>query len=151
MGVEGLTHLFPQPAALVEADLKAIGLPSARAETIRGLARAVTTGTIRFDGVIDTAAFMDKLCEIPGIGRWTAQYVAMRALREPDGFPAGDLGLLRGLGFESERELEQRSEAWRPWRAYAAMYVWNVPIEKTERVNRAATAAAAGSRPEQRI
>ena len=76
MGVEGLTHLFPQPAALVEADLKAIGLPSARAETIRGLARAVTTGTIRFDGVIDTAAFMDKLCEIPGIGRWTAQYVS---------------------------------------------------------------------------
>ena len=150
-GVEGLTHLFPQPAALIEADLKSIGLPSARAETIRELARAVTTGTIRFDGVIDTAAFMDKLCEIPGIGRWTAQYVAMRALREPDGFPAGDLGLLRGLGFESERELEQRSEAWRPWRAYAAMYVWNVPIEKTERVNRAAAAAVVGSRAEQRI
>jgi len=111
----------------------------------------VTTGTIRFDGVIDTAAFMDKLCDVSGIGRWTAQYVAMRALREPDGFPAGDLGLLRGLGFESERELEQRSEAWRPWRAYAAMYVWNVPIEKTERVNRAAAAAVVGSRAEQRI
>jgi 3-methyladenine DNA glycosylase/8-oxoguanine DNA glycosylase len=59
--------------------------------------------------------------------------------------------LLRGLGFESERELEQRSEAWRPCRAYAAMYVWNVPIEKTERVNRAAAAAVVGSRAEQRI
>jgi AraC family transcriptional regulator of adaptative response / DNA-3-methyladenine glycosylase II len=64
------------------------------------------------------------MCEIPGIGKWTAQYVAMRALGEPDAFPSGDLGLLRALGLKNPRELERRAEAWRPWRAYASMYLW---------------------------
>jgi 3-methyladenine DNA glycosylase/8-oxoguanine DNA glycosylase len=75
---------------------------------------------------MESGAFLDRLCEIPGIGAWTAQYVAMRALGEPDAFPSGDVALLRALGVRSNRELERRAEAWRPWRAYAAMYLWSM-------------------------
>jgi 3-methyladenine DNA glycosylase/8-oxoguanine DNA glycosylase len=126
----GLTHIFPTPQVLADADCAGIGLPGARAETIRGLARAVCNGQINFEGIVDSAAFLERLCEIPGIGQWTAQYVAMRALREPDAFPSTDLGLLRALNLNSARELERRSEAWRPWRAYAAMHIWNIAREK---------------------
>jgi len=122
----GLTHYFPKPEALAEAKLTSIGLPGARAETIRAFARAVRDGQIRFEGIVEAEDFMKRLCEIPGIGKWTAQYVAMRALGEPDALPEGDLGLMRALGLESARELEPRSETWRPWRAYAAMYLWIV-------------------------
>jgi AraC family transcriptional regulator of adaptative response / DNA-3-methyladenine glycosylase II len=125
----GLTHLFPAPETLADANLAGIGLPKARAETIRALARAVCDGQISFEGIIDLEAFLARLCEIPGIGKWTAQYVAMRALGEPDVFPSGDLGLLRALGLETCRELERCAEAWRPWRAYAAMYLWDIARE----------------------
>jgi AraC family transcriptional regulator of adaptative response / DNA-3-methyladenine glycosylase II len=121
----GLTHLFPPPEVLADASLASIGLPKARAETIRALARAVRDRKISFERIVDSDAFLACLCEIPGIGKWTAQYVAMRALGETDAFPSGDLGLLRALGLRNSRELEQRAEAWRPWRAYAAMYLWN--------------------------
>ncbi|MFZ3332921.1 MAG: hypothetical protein WA197_19955, partial [Candidatus Acidiferrales bacterium] len=70
-------------------------------------------------------AFLTRLCEISGIGKWTAQYVAMRALGETDAFPAGDAALLRALDLTNPQELEQRSEAWRPWRAYATIYLWH--------------------------
>jgi AraC family transcriptional regulator of adaptative response / DNA-3-methyladenine glycosylase II len=123
----GLTHIFPPPEVLSAADLTNVGLTKARAGTIRAFARAVTEGKIRFDGIADPEAFLARLCEIPGIGKWTAQYVAMRALGEPDAFPSGDLGLLRALNLKSARELEERAEAWRPWRAYAAMYLWSFP------------------------
>src|SRR4029077_5776904 len=103
-----------------------LGLTSARAETIRVLARAVRTGKIKFEGVVNSDDFLRSLCEIPGIGAWTAQYVAMRALGEPDAFPSSDLGLLRALSLGSAREVEQRAEPWRPWRAYAAMYLWRM-------------------------
>jgi AraC family transcriptional regulator, regulatory protein of adaptative response / DNA-3-methyladenine glycosylase II len=122
----GLTHLFPAPEVLADANLASIGMPTARAETIRALARAVCDGKIRFEGVVDSDAFLNRLCEIPGIGKWTAQYVAMRALGEPDAFPSSDLGLLRAMSLESSRELEHRAQAWRPWRAYAAMYLWKI-------------------------
>jgi AraC family transcriptional regulator, regulatory protein of adaptative response / DNA-3-methyladenine glycosylase II len=135
----GLTHVFPPPEVLAEANVSAIGLPAARAETIRALARAVCSGRISFDGVVDSEAFLDRLCEIPGIGRWTAQYVAMRALGEPDAFPSTDLGLLRALASENSAGLERRAEAWRPWRAYAAMYLWNVS-GKLSSSNRSTTA-----------
>jgi AraC family transcriptional regulator of adaptative response / DNA-3-methyladenine glycosylase II len=127
-GASGLTHLFPPPEVLADARLGEIGLTGARAETIRTLARAVCSGKINFEGVVDSDAFLDRLCEIPGIGKWTAQYVAMRALREPDAFPSSDLGLLRAMNLTagSSRELERRAEAWRPWRAYAAMYLWRI-------------------------
>ncbi len=121
----GITHIFPSPEVLADANLASVGLTTARAETIRALARAVCEGRIGFEGVVDSDAFLARLCEIPGIGPWTAQYVAMRALGEPDAFPSGDLGLLRALNVDGVRELERRSQAWRPWRAYAAMYLWN--------------------------
>jgi AraC family transcriptional regulator of adaptative response / DNA-3-methyladenine glycosylase II len=124
-----LTHLFPEPDVLAEADIASVGLPRARAETIRTFARAVRDGRFTFEGVVDMEAFLARLCAIPGIGEWTAQYVAMRALGEPDAFPADDLGLQRALDSSSARELVRRAEAWRPWRAYAAMYLWTIAGE----------------------
>jgi AraC family transcriptional regulator of adaptative response / DNA-3-methyladenine glycosylase II len=124
---EGLTHLFPTPEVLADADLTRIGLTAARARTVRALARAVCDRTISFDGVVDLGALRARLCEVPGIGKWTAEYVAMRALCDPDAFPAGDLHLRRKAGGCTERELERRSESWRPWRAYATMLLWQAP------------------------
>jgi AraC family transcriptional regulator of adaptative response / DNA-3-methyladenine glycosylase II len=122
----GLTHIFPRPQTLADANFAGIGLPGARSETIRSLAQAVCNGRIKFDGVIDSSEFLLRLCEIPGIGQWTAQYVAMRALGEPDAFPSTDLGLMRAMRLESARELERLAEAWRPWRSYAAVHLWNI-------------------------
>ena len=119
-----LAYLFPTPATLADATLTSVGMPLARAETIRKLARAVCDGQIHFDTIVDSDLFLARLREIPGIGNWTAQYVAMRALGEPDAFPSSDLGLLRALHLKHASELEQRAEMWRPWRAYAAMYLW---------------------------
>ena len=127
---KGLTHLFPAPEILAEANLAGIGLPKARAETIRVLAREVCDGQISFARIPDSEVFLGRLREIPGIGEWTAQYVAMRALNEPDAFPSSDLGLLHAMALASSRELERRAEAWRPWRAYAAMYLWNVAVKR---------------------
>ena len=127
----GLTHLFPTAKALAEADLRSIGLPRARAETLRVLAQRVRDGIISFEGVVDIEGLMTRLEEIPGIGPWTAQYVAMRALGEPDAFPTGDLGLLRALKLEGAGALEKRATAWRPWRAYAAMYLWSTSGEES--------------------
>jgi AraC family transcriptional regulator, regulatory protein of adaptative response / DNA-3-methyladenine glycosylase II len=134
-GASGLTHLFPAPEVLADARLGDIGLTGARAETIQALARAVCSGTINFEGVVDSDAFLNRLCEIPGIGKWTAQYVAMRALGEPDAFPSSDLGLLRAmdLALGSSRQLERHAEAWRPWRAYAAMYLWRIASQSVAR------------------
>jgi AraC family transcriptional regulator, regulatory protein of adaptative response / DNA-3-methyladenine glycosylase II len=135
-GVGKLTRLFPTPEVLANADLGTVGLTKARGETIRSLARAVCEGRIRFEGIVETGAFLERLCEISGIGAWSAQYVAMRALGEPDAFPAGDLRLLRAMNLTSSRELERRSEAWRPWRAYATMYLWNDFSEKKIKGNK---------------
>jgi len=132
-GGDGLTRLFPTPAAIADGNLGNIGLTTRRAETIRALARAVRDGQIKFDGIIDSDAFLARLLEIPGIGPWTAQYVAMRALGEPDAFPPGDGALLSTLHLASDAELRERAEAWRPWRAYAAMYLWSVPGRQVER------------------
>ena len=123
-GPKGLTHLFPEAKTLADAPLSTIGLTGNRAQTIQSLSRAVCEGKLSFAGVIDSKEFLDRLCEIPGIGKWTAQYVAMRALGEPDAFPSTDLGLLRATNLQNAQELESRSEMWRPWRAYAAMYLW---------------------------
>jgi AraC family transcriptional regulator, regulatory protein of adaptative response / DNA-3-methyladenine glycosylase II len=122
----GIASIFPTAEALADAKLASIGLTQARAETIRSLAKAVCKGKVNFDSVADSADFLERLCEIPGIGRWTAEYIAMRALGEPDAFPASDLGLIRASGLNGSRELEQHAEAWRPWRAYAAMHLWSI-------------------------
>ncbi len=115
-----LTHLFPAPSQLADAPLEEVGILGSRAETIRALARGVRDGSVPFDGV----STIDAVRAIPGIGDWTAQYVAMRALNEPDAFPSGDLILRRMAGDLTARELERRSDAWRPWRAYAVMLLW---------------------------
>jgi 3-methyladenine DNA glycosylase/8-oxoguanine DNA glycosylase len=137
----GLTHLFPTPEILADASLASIGLTGARAGTIRALARAVCEGRIIFERVVDSDAFLNRLCEIPGIGKWTAQYVAMRALGEPDAFPSGDLGLLHSMALGSPHQLERHAEAWRPWRAYAAMYLWRIASRHAERGNRPAASS----------
>lgn len=124
---DGLTHIFPTAKALSNMKAANAGMPASRVETIRKLSRAVCDSVITFTADTDADELRHRLCQIPGIGPWTAQYVAMRALGQPDAFPFGDLGLLKALQLRSARELEQRSEAWRPWRAYAAMYLWCIP------------------------
>ncbi len=121
--VDGLTHTFPTAGELAEVDL-AIGIPAARAEAIREFARATASGEAAFHGGVDTADLVELLCAIRGIGPWTAQYIAMRALSDPDAFPADDLALLRATGEKTAKAMERRAEPWRPWRAYAAMHIW---------------------------
>jgi AraC family transcriptional regulator of adaptative response / DNA-3-methyladenine glycosylase II len=96
----------------------------ARAKSIRTVAQVVTQQQIDLQPGPDPEGVTQALQRIPGIGDWTAQYVAMRALRWPDAFPAGDLGLLKAAGETSPSRLRDTAEAWRPWRAYAAMYLW---------------------------
>lgn len=127
----GLTHLFPSSQKMAESDLASIGLPKARATALRAIAQAVCDGKISFAGVVNVEEFLAQFCELPGIGNWTAQYVAMRALNEPDGFPASDLGLLRALNLRDPRKLSEMAQGWRPWRAYAAMYLWQTSAEPT--------------------
>ena len=103
----------------------------ARAEAIRSLARRVIEGSITFGPCIDGRAAIAALSALPGIGDWTAEYIAMRALGEPDAFPRGDLVLRRLAGGLTARELDRRSEAWRPWRAYAVMLLWQSAVDAT--------------------
>jgi len=121
-------RLFPAPGRLSRARLENLGIIGARARTIRELARACERGDIQFDATQDVADFRRRLCAIRGIGDWTAQYVAMRVLKDPDALPAADLGLLRALGDGGERlrpaGLLARAEHWRPWRAYGALLTW---------------------------
>jgi AraC family transcriptional regulator, regulatory protein of adaptative response / DNA-3-methyladenine glycosylase II len=138
-GPQGLTHQFPEASALADAQLSSIGVTGSRAHSIRSLARAVCDATIGFTGVIDSAEFLSHLCDIPGIGNWTAQYVAMRALGEPDAFPSTDLGLLRATSLRNAQLLERRTEIWRPWRAYAAMYLWRFGAKQTVRSKKQGT------------
>ena len=128
----GLDRLFPLPAtiaALQVEDLTALGIVRARAACIVGLARHIAEEPHWRDQYTGLDAFVARLTALPGIGPWTAQYVAMRGFGDPDAFPAADLGLLRAarsLGLaQTARELEARSERWRPWRAYAAQALWN--------------------------
>jgi AraC family transcriptional regulator of adaptative response / DNA-3-methyladenine glycosylase II len=127
----GLTHIFPEPAALTGVSAARLGMPRRRAETLARLARGVAAGELRLDATAGLDAAVAALEAVPGIGPWTAHYVAMRALREPDAFPAGDLGLRRALGRPGRPAAAARvaaaAEAWRPWRAYAAMLLWSVP------------------------
>lgn len=124
----GLTHTYPTPQRLAAADLSSVGLTRARQETLRRLAAAVAEGTLRLTRGGDIAATVARLCELPGVGAWTAQYIALRALRDPDALPVEDLGLRRALARDgrplSARELHRQGEAWRPWRGYAAMALW---------------------------
>jgi len=115
--------LFPQPEVLVDADLRSLGLTGARERAIRALADAVASGHIRLEPSPDPSATIERLLALPGIGPWTAEYIGMRALREPDAFPASDLGLRHATGL-TPAALAKRAEGWRPWRGYAAMLLW---------------------------
>jgi AraC family transcriptional regulator of adaptative response / DNA-3-methyladenine glycosylase II len=106
-------------------ELAAIGLPVARAATLRDVAALFDRGDFLATlDVGDRDQVTRRLIEVRGIGAWTAAYVVMRALHDPDAFPAGDLGIRRALGGLSERAAAARAEAWRPWRSYAVMYLW---------------------------
>ncbi len=126
--VRGLSHLFPQPEDLAAADLAVIGMPRARAKAIGALARAVIDDPdllLPFGTLEETQA---RLCALPGIGPWTAQYIAMRGLSMPDAFPTGDIGVLRALEDGGRRPTAKQADAaaehWRPWRAYAVLHLW---------------------------
>lgn len=124
-----LRFVFPRPEVLASADLTALGITRPRAFAITSLAAVVAQDSQILTNFQNLDNAVQKLSKLPGIGEWTAQYVAMRALREPDAFPATDLGLLRAmekLGHPvTKAELLEVSQAWRPWRAYAAMFLWS--------------------------
>lgn len=124
-GGDGLTHLFASAQALAKANLDGVGITGARVAALHTLARAVAEGTIDFTSSAEE--FVATLAALPGFGPWTAQYIALRALGEPDAFPTGDL-VLRRMASEARplttRELERRAESWRPWRGYAVMHLW---------------------------
>jgi AraC family transcriptional regulator of adaptative response / DNA-3-methyladenine glycosylase II len=124
--VAGLTHLFPTPMALAKADLSELGFPRTRVNALQELAWAVIHGKLDFSAT--TEVVCSALSKLPGIGASTAEYVALRALGEPDAFPASDPVLREVAGTPNQPlsalELEARAEAWRPWRAYAAMHLW---------------------------
>lgn len=122
----GLTHVFPTPQVLAHADLSGLGIVQARINAIQALATTLVSEPQLLDSFRNLAEAVKRLCELRGIGEWTAQYIAMRALHEPDAFPTADLGLMRAISRETTAvELNRLSENWRPWRAYAAIYLWN--------------------------
>lgn len=126
---DGLTHVFPAASAVAEADLANIGMPAARVETLRRFAAGVADGSIRLEPGDSYEETVRALRAIQGVGPWTAEYIALRALGEPDAFPAGDLGLRKALGNgvpAPEKDVAAAAEAWRPWRGYAAMYLWSL-------------------------
>lgn len=124
-----LTTAFPDAARLAAADLSTLGTPKARRDTLRSLARAAVADPLLFQPLATIEQTVAKLRTIHGIGDWTAHYIALRAAREPDAFPASDVGLLRAAGRgngarPNPAELAARAERWRPWRAYAAQHLW---------------------------
>lgn len=124
----GLERLFPTPAALAHADLREIGLTTTRAATISGMAQALLDGRVDFRAEQSLDEFVARWIALPGIGEWTAHYMAMRALSDPDAFPAADLILRREATADttplSTKALTLRADAWRPWRAYAVIHLW---------------------------
>jgi AraC family transcriptional regulator, regulatory protein of adaptative response / DNA-3-methyladenine glycosylase II len=125
----GLTHVFPTPEVLRDANLQALSVPAVPAHAIRELAQAVCSGRVSFETVVDRDSLLANLAAIPGFGKRALQYVSLRSLREPDAFPSLDPKLASAMQAANWQELEERSHAWRPWRAYAAMYLWSFSQE----------------------
>lgn len=134
-GVPGLERLFPGPGMLADADLKALGLTTARAATVRSVAQALLDGRIDFRHEQPLDEFVERWVALPGIGDWTAHYMAMRALSHPDAFPAADLILRRVAAGDapalSTKALVSLAQEWRPWRAYAVMHLWRSASDAT--------------------
>ena len=147
----GLTTVFPTAAAMADASLT--GMPQARARAIRSLAQAVASGRVVFSPSGTEEATLASLARIRGVGEWTAQYIAMRALRQPDAFPVNDLVLLKTAGQGrplTAAALRERAEQWRPWRAYAALYLWRAAADLAREPVTTARSAA-GSRRAARL
>ena len=132
----GLTRIFPTSDRLVGQDIAALGMPGARGRALEALARTVLEDPAIFTPRADLPSAIAALSALPGVGEWTAQYIALRELREPDAFPGADIGLLRALEAEGARpspaQLLQRAERWRPWRAYAAQHLWAADAAKPQ-------------------
>ncbi len=130
-----VSRLFPTPGALARCNLEDFGVPRARAAALQGFARAVRDGVVAFNEPPERV--MRALVELPGVGPWTAGYVALRGLSEPDGFPAGDLILRRQASSNGDvlsvRELNTRAELWRPFRGYAVMHLWQASADSPYR------------------
>lgn len=118
-----LTHVFPTPEQVAAADLAGVGLTRARTATLRGLGAAVAEGRVPLDGSACASDVLAALAALPGIGPWTLSSAAMRVLRDPDAWPAGDLVLRRAL-FDHGLDPDADPQRWRPWRAYAATHLW---------------------------
>ena len=149
LGLTGLTHVFPQPERFQSAGLSDLGVTRARAATLAGIAEAVVADPRLLEPHCDLAEAVARLRDIAGVGEWTAQYIAMRALGESDAFLAGDVALQRKLANRgnrpSIRELLARAERWRPWRAYATLYLWiadadSAPVSLTKEAYNAISA-----------
>ncbi|MCF6338112.1 MAG: helix-turn-helix domain-containing protein [Gammaproteobacteria bacterium] len=126
---EGLSHIFPSPERLAGADLRSLGMPGARAQALSALGKAVLEYPGMFSAGQTSAAVIERLKALPGIGDWTSQYILMRAFCEPDAFPTADIGLMRAMATKNGQRptpatLLQQAETWRPWRAYAALHLW---------------------------
>ena len=125
-GVAALSACFPTPDAVAAADLAGIGMPSARIATVQRVATAVANGDVVLEPWSEPVATRNSLLALKGIGPWTADYIAMRALSDPDAFLPADLGVRKGaaaLGITDD--LDQYSQRWRPFRSYALMHCWN--------------------------
>lgn len=125
----GLTMAFPDAGQVAAADLEGLGMPGARKAALKAMAEAALTDPNLFRPLGTIEETVARLREIRGVGEWTAHYIALRAVRESDAFPASDIGLLRGAASPDQTrptpaELEMRAESWRPWRAYAAQHLW---------------------------
>jgi AraC family transcriptional regulator of adaptative response / DNA-3-methyladenine glycosylase II len=125
----GLSHVFPRAEVLARTELAPLGMPGARARALSAVAAASAADPKLFARGASLDDVIARLVALPGIGPWTASYIAMRALREPDAFLSGDIGLMRALEPEngtrpSAAKLAARAEAWRPYRAYAALHLW---------------------------
>ncbi len=140
--VGSVTHLFPTPsalAALAEREPGAFAMPAGRRRALAALAHAVASSDVVIDPGADPAELRHSLVALPGIGPWTAEYVAMRALRDPDAFMPTDLGIRRGaaaIGLPDDAApLATWSERWRPWRSYAMAHLWGIPAASTPRLS----------------
>ncbi|HEY3948383.1 AlkA N-terminal domain-containing protein [Phenylobacterium sp.] len=142
----GLTRAFPAPERMVGQDIAALGMPKARGAALEALARTVAADPAIFTPRADLDSAIAALKALPGVGEWTAQYIALRELREPDAFPQADIGLLRAMEDEAGRrptpaELLTRAAAWRPWRAYAAQHLWAADADQLTLAKRTKTDA----------
>ncbi len=137
---ESLKTAFPSPERIADlsvSEIAILGIIAPRARTIIELAREVVRGDLALTPGADVAATLARLRQLPGVGEWTAQYIAMRALAWPDAFPHTDLGVMRALGERNPKRLLAAGEAWRPWRSYAVMHLWasEAPVAAPRRIH----------------